>query len=222
MYFKKSWNARLGFRPFTSWGDIQGCEFPPNCGLLLWGWGLWWDIVSASPLHCDVVFFFFFLSFAHCVGVTYLVFGFLSEEIAPYLAVDPLCPWVEMSLGSTYITTLTWNWVEFLVPINSVLTIYHLTARLLSSLLPPFPFLIISEQTSHIFIYFTTRKNFDTRVKTKIFANLFHSVKQFFKYLCEEAFYWIVITVNHIKIKYHDRYISFFIFYFFSLPPCGI
>ena len=40
--------------------------------------------------------------------------------------------------------------VEFLVPTDTVLMIYHLTARLLSSLLPPVPFLIISEQTSNI------------------------------------------------------------------------
>ena len=59
-------------------------------------------------------------------------------------------------------------------------------------------------------IYFITWKNFDTGVKTKFFANLFHFVKHSFKCLCEEGFYWSVTRVDYIKIKYQGRWISDF------------
>lgn len=39
----------------------------------------------------------------------HLVFGFLSEEIAPYVAGDSLCPWKEVSSRSSYITILNQN-----------------------------------------------------------------------------------------------------------------
>ena len=98
--------------------------------------------------------------------------------------------------------------VEFLVPTDTVLMICDLTARLLSSSLPPIPFLIISKQTSNV--YLITWKNFDTGVKTKFFANLFHSVKHSFKCLCEEGFYWTVTIVDYIKKKYLDFWFPFF------------
>ena len=94
--------------------------------------------------------------------------------------------------------------VEFLVPTDTVLMICDLTARLLSSSLPPIPFLIISKQTSNV--YLITWKNFDTGVKTKFFANLFHSVKHSFKCLCEEGFYRTVTIVDYIKKK---KYLDF-------------
>lgn len=39
-------------------------------------------------------------SFAQCVEVTQLVSGFLSEEIAPCVAIDAVCQWEEVHLGS--------------------------------------------------------------------------------------------------------------------------
>ena len=98
--------------------------------------------------------------------------------------------------------------VEFLVPTDTVLMICDLTARLLSSSLPPIPFLIISKQTSNV--YLITWKNFDTGVKTKFFANLFHSVKHSFKCLCEEGFYWTVTIVDYIKKKCLDFWFPVF------------
>lgn len=49
---------------------------------------------------------------------------------------------------------------------------YHLLARILSSILPPAPFLFISEQTSDIFTYFIPRKGIETAIKAKFFINL--------------------------------------------------
>ena len=48
------------------------------------GWGLWGESVSAFLTLFDVGFFFFF-SFAQCVGVTQLVSGFISERIIQVL-----------------------------------------------------------------------------------------------------------------------------------------
>ena len=46
--------------------------------------------------------------FILCCGVAVqVVLWFLSEGIAPYVAVDVLCPWEEMSSGSSYATILT-------------------------------------------------------------------------------------------------------------------
>lgn len=49
---------------------------------------------------------------------------------------------------------------------------YHLLARILSSVFPPAPFVIISEQTSDIFTHFITRKRIETGIKAKFFVNL--------------------------------------------------
>lgn len=35
------------------------CEIPSTCGSLCWGWGFWWDYVSACPIPFDVPFFSF-------------------------------------------------------------------------------------------------------------------------------------------------------------------
>lgn len=39
-----------------------------------------------------------FFSFVEYVGITHLVSGFLTEEIVPFVAVDLVCPWEEVSL----------------------------------------------------------------------------------------------------------------------------
>ena len=53
-------------------------------------------VVSASLTHFNVAFF----SLSTRVGVAQLVFRSFSEEIAPRVAVDPVCPWEELSSGS--------------------------------------------------------------------------------------------------------------------------
>ena len=35
--------------------------------------------------------------------------GFVSEEVVSYIAVDSLCPWEEVSSGSSYVAVLNWN-----------------------------------------------------------------------------------------------------------------
>lgn len=47
-----------------------------------------------------------FSSFACCEGIAQLVFRSPSEEILPYKAVDSVCPWEEVSSGSSYVATL--------------------------------------------------------------------------------------------------------------------
>lgn len=64
------------------------------------------DCVSASPSLFDVVS----LSLPWCAGFAQLVFrGFFQRKFAPYVAVDSVCPWEEVSSGSSYVTILKWN-----------------------------------------------------------------------------------------------------------------
>lgn len=44
-----------GVRSLQSSVEVRSCEFPVDCTLLYWGWGLWQDCVS-SPT-CFIVFF---------------------------------------------------------------------------------------------------------------------------------------------------------------------
>ena len=61
--------------------------------------------VPASPTCFNVVFSLF----ARCVVVIQPAFRFFKEEIVPYVAVDSVCPWEEVSSGSSYVTILNWN-----------------------------------------------------------------------------------------------------------------
>ena len=47
-----------------------------------------------------------FLSFTLCVGIAQLVFGYVPEETIPYVAVDLVCLWEEVSSGSSYVAIL--------------------------------------------------------------------------------------------------------------------
>lgn len=49
---------------------------------------------------------------------------------------------------------------------------YHILDRILSPVLPPAPFVIISEQTSDIFTHFITKERIETEIKAKFFVNL--------------------------------------------------
>ena len=66
------------------------------------GVGLWRGCVSASPTCFNMGFF----PFPRCVGVTQLVFGFFSEKIVPYAAVDLVCLWEEVASGYSYVAIL--------------------------------------------------------------------------------------------------------------------
>ena len=45
-------------------------------------------------------------SFIKCVGDAQLFCGFLSERIAPCIAVHLMCPWEEGSSGASYVAIL--------------------------------------------------------------------------------------------------------------------
>lgn len=72
-------------------------------------------IVSSLPIVCGCVrvdesvsqpfsthFNVYIFSLIPCIGVPRLVFQFLSEGIAPCIAVDLMCPWEKMSSGSWF------------------------------------------------------------------------------------------------------------------------
>ena len=61
----------------------------PVVELQFWGWDFWKDCVSASPTHLTVVLC--------CGGSVQLVFSSFSERIIPYVTVDLVCPWFEVS-----------------------------------------------------------------------------------------------------------------------------
>ena len=64
------------------------------------------DFVSQPFLPTSVWVFF---PFARCVGVTQLASGFLSERIAPCVAVHWVCLWEEGNWGTACVTILVWS-----------------------------------------------------------------------------------------------------------------
>lgn len=83
-------------RRWELWVPSQLCD-------ALQDWGLRQDCVSASPTRFTV---WFFLP-TQCLGVPQLLSEFLSELILPYLTIDSLCPWEEVSSGTSYVAI--WN-----------------------------------------------------------------------------------------------------------------
>lgn len=80
----------VGFKPFTPQGKSEvvsffsSVRFSVRVGLMVR------ECLSLSySFWCG--FFFFFSSFAQCVGVTQLVSGFLSERISQCVGVDLVC-----------------------------------------------------------------------------------------------------------------------------------
>ena len=88
----------VGHKLFPPQGEAPYCEISPNCGSLcqaMGGGGFWQDCVSVSPT-------IFRRSFIACYeGAIQLVLRSFSEGIIPHVAVDFLCPWEEMSSGSS-------------------------------------------------------------------------------------------------------------------------
>lgn len=66
----------VGCKPSSPQGELSSFEFPPDCGLHHWGWGLQWDCVSALPTHFDVVS----LLFSLCEGIIPPVFTFFFSR----------------------------------------------------------------------------------------------------------------------------------------------
>lgn len=64
----------------SSESKAVGFEFLPYCGLLCWGWGLWWNCIPAFATCFHVGL----LSFTQCIGVIKTVFQFFSEKVFPY------------------------------------------------------------------------------------------------------------------------------------------
>lgn len=65
----KSWNADVGFIPYTLQGETWSCEFPHDYGLPQWGWDLCQDCVSASHIHFG------------CIGLAQLVVVFFKKIV---------------------------------------------------------------------------------------------------------------------------------------------
>lgn len=66
----------------------------------------------ASPTHFDMDL----LSFTQCIGVSQPVFRVcfcFSEKVVPYVAVDLVCLWEDVSSGSCYVTILNGNLYYF-------------------------------------------------------------------------------------------------------------
>lgn len=92
----KSWVPDTGYKPYAPQREASICEFPPGHGYLHQGWGLWGDCVSFSyPPRCTL----------SCLILRELFYVF-SEGTAPYIAVDFLRPWEEVSSRSSYIIIL--------------------------------------------------------------------------------------------------------------------
>ena len=78
----KSWNTRWGAPTFHSWGRSYSWGVPSRLHGFCAGSGIYLRCVSIFPTHFRVGIF----SFSLCAGVAQLVSGFLSEEIAPHVA----------------------------------------------------------------------------------------------------------------------------------------
>lgn len=99
---KKVGTLNVGSKPFTQ-GETESCEFPSACVLLHQGGSLWTDCFCLFHLF-QCFFFFFFPSFAWCVGFAQLVSGFLSICGCRFV-----CLWEEVSLGASYVAILNQN-----------------------------------------------------------------------------------------------------------------
>lgn len=65
---------------------------------LPWEWGHWCFSLS----YLSVGFFYF----VQCEGIAQVVLGFLLKETVPYLAVDLMCLWKEVSSQSFCVVIL--------------------------------------------------------------------------------------------------------------------
>ena len=92
----------VGSKLFTPQGEAESWEFAADFVVLCWGWGLWKEGVLAFPSCFDVHIF----SFGICVGVTQLVSGFCSQEIASCVAVHLMGLWEQGSSGAPYVVIL--------------------------------------------------------------------------------------------------------------------
>ena len=106
-----------GLKSCGAWCGVETCSFSGRKKVLVlnsdyrlshWGWGLWWDCISASSTHFVGFFFFFFPmcrssspSFRFCCCCCCF-----PEEIVPYLAVDLVCLLEKISSGTSYIMIL--------------------------------------------------------------------------------------------------------------------
>lgn len=79
-------------------------------------WGIWPEHFSASPTHLHALFFILCLR----AGVL-LALSFFSGETDPYVATYLLCPWDEVSSGSSYATILNHFRVLVILINNSII-----------------------------------------------------------------------------------------------------
>lgn len=92
----------LWSKPCTPLGEVESWRFCPDSLALCWGQGLWGTCVLAFPNCFNVGIF----PFTPCVGVTQLIYEFLSEEISPLVAVHSVHLWMEGSSGASCVALL--------------------------------------------------------------------------------------------------------------------
>lgn len=99
----KSQSIRCWSKSFTLQGEAGICEFPPDSMSLCRGW-VSGGIVSQSLL--PVLMWIF----SHSPNVwIQLASGVLSEAIVPYVAIDLMWLWEELSLGACCGAILIWG-----------------------------------------------------------------------------------------------------------------
>ena len=101
----KNWGTPFGVEPFAPQREAVGFEFPPVVGHHTGG-EIDSKIVS-QPLQPILMWCSSCLPGAELSLSQSL--GFFKEEIIPYVAVDSVCPWEEVSSVSSYIITIL-NW----------------------------------------------------------------------------------------------------------------
>lgn len=106
----KSWGAQYGVLTLHSSGRNSGFWVPSPL----------WVAAPAFPTCFNAVS----LLFTRCEGVTPPVFRFFSEEIVPYIAINSVCLWQEVSLGSSYVAILNRNLVFLTVAILTGIRCY--------------------------------------------------------------------------------------------------
>lgn len=93
------WGARCEFQTLCSSGGSSELCDPCSCRIYR-------EIISQPLLLVSCVGFF---TFTKCVRIAQLVWGFFSEEIVLYVAVDSGCSWEMVSSRSLYVSILNHN-----------------------------------------------------------------------------------------------------------------
>lgn len=171
--------------------------FPPQWKLgvpsqLCLGWGLWRKCVSTFPTHFDVEIF----SLAQCVGVTLLVSGFLSEGIAPGVAVHSVHPWKEGNPEASCVTILVQRHknIDKLFFLFSIYEIFRLRDRYYFHLTE-------SDNESQRGLRNPFKIKQPEHIRSKIWTCIYIAKGYSFFFCITYIFFWI-LCILHIKLPW--------------------